>query len=150
MGMELSAKTVVLDVFRPPMMARKIGRSPWKDEDLLGVKESGETIRITMTFLGQTPSSELESSPHLLEVIREGLCPSYPHFTPDNHINPEEYLPVVQDPTLVRAMQLCILELRNQHHDPISIVEMFSQLFQAFKDLLTERLTSQDESNHEQ
>lgn len=46
MCMELSANTVVLDVFRPPMMARKIGRSPWKDEDLLGVTDSGETIRI--------------------------------------------------------------------------------------------------------
>jgi hypothetical protein len=83
-----------------------------------------------MTFLGQTPSSELKSAPHWLEVIRE------------------EYLPVVQDPTLVRAMQLYILELQNQHHDLIFIVEMFSQLFQAFNDLLTERLRSQDESNH--
>jgi hypothetical protein len=35
MDMELSAKVVVLDVFRPPMMAKIIGRSPWKDEDLV-------------------------------------------------------------------------------------------------------------------
>ena len=149
MGMKLSGNNIVMDLYKPPVLGRKTSKCPWKDEEC--VTEGGKIV-VSMTFLGPTPIKDLRGIQMLSKAIEGGLRQSYPHFKPEKPFKAEEILPLIQDPTLVRAMQLCVIELlQNQHHDRDSIVKLFSQLYQAFQDLLNERLTGSDQfMNHEE
>ena len=57
--------------------------------------------------------TNLERIPSLCSTFHIGLCNDYPHFDPPDGDKPYDRLPLVRDPTLVRAAQLAIFKLRN-------------------------------------
>ena len=117
------------------------------------------STRVVITIHHQSDptglQTKLEQIPSLCSAFCIGLCNDYPSFDPTDGDKPYDRLPLVRDPTLVRAAQLAILRLRNVEKENASvdahsnwkessylqhIVEMFGGIESRFCDRLKYRL----------
>ena len=88
----------------------------------------------------------------LASALKTSLRDDYPQFIPFSHEDPHERLPIVKDPTLVRATQLAILEVAKDprsHHEVEFVVKMYMGIEKAFRRLLRARLKNST-PQHEQ
>ena len=147
------------------------GKATWVKETFLPTESSGETnppqlscntddspsnsaraqSRLAIAFHSaqalQLAKEQMLNIPYLAVAMQEGLRTTYSNFVNNSDLKPEEFLPVVQDPTLVRAMRRAILDLDviPATQAPRTLVEKYSRLEAAFRKLLKERLPAHEE-----
>jgi hypothetical protein len=151
MGMELTSDGMLTaDVFGSPCVEQRLeGSQVWKE---ITPTNSSRSSRLVILFhrqkLPDNLESKLERIPSLCSALRTGLC-NYSNFNPTEGETPHDRLPLVPDPTLVRAAQLAILNLRdharkNASLDPRDriqqIVEVFGGIEHRFRETLKIRL----------
>ena len=152
MGIKLTSDGMLTaDVFGSPCVEQRLdGSQVWKE--ITPTNSSGSS-RIVIVFHGhKLPDnllSKLERIPSLCSALRTGLCNDYANFNPAEGETPHDRLPLVRDPTLVRAAQLAILNLRDharknsalESRDRIQqTVEVFGGIEHRFREILKIRL----------
>ncbi|CAB4036678.1 Hypothetical predicted protein [Paramuricea clavata] len=121
MGMELTSDGMLTaDVFghswfgSPCVEQRLDGSQVWKE---ITPTNSSRSSRLVIVFhlqkLPENLESKLQRIPSLCSALRTRLCNDYSNFNPTEGETPHDRLPLVRDPTLVRAAQLAILNLRD-------------------------------------
>ena len=105
MGLKLSSGILTADVYGSPIVeSKKQQAGTWKEEQST-IKNT--STRVVLVIHHQSDpkglQTNLERIPSLCSAFRIGLCNDYTY----------DRLPLVRDPTLVRAAQLAILKLRN-------------------------------------
>ena len=142
MGLKLSSGILTADVYGSPIVeSKKQQAGTWKEEQST-IKNT--STRVVLVIHHQSDPKGLQTN------FCSSLCNDYPHFDPTDGDKPYDRLPLVRDPTLVRAAQLAILKLRNVENisvDPQStesslqrIVEVFGGIEHRFRDQLKYRL----------
>lgn len=152
MGMELTSDGMLAaDVFGSPCVEQRLeGSQVWKE---ITPSNPSKSSRLVIVFhrhkLPENLQSKLERIPSLYSAIRTGLREDYANFNPTEGETPHDRLPIVRDPTLVRAAQLAILNLRDHAIKDASldpreriqqIVEAFGGIEQRFREILKIRL----------
>lgn len=144
MGMKLAANnTIHFDLLHVPKLEIKEegSKSKWSE---LQLSIDRSSVRCSISFCSEVPKCELQRLPGISSALERGLQQQYPSFKPSrDDLKEEDFLPIIRDPLLVRAMQLCILDLQGDT-DRISLVTSFSKLYKAFKELLQERINESD------
>ena len=151
MGIEICNGCLSADVFGPPQIEQKASNSRVWETVSSSTCNTDQSFRVTTLFhkhmTPQDLQQKLELSPPLQSAFRTGLRTRYPNFDPTVNENPYERLPIVRDPTLVRATQLAILHLRQHvdnaggsNVDVVSLVCTFGGIQQRFRVLLKHRL----------
>lgn len=86
-------------------------------------------------------------------ALSAGIQEKYPAFT-TNESRPEDVLPIVKDPELVRAAQLLLLDflVEEKATDIPWLIRQYSAVYEAFKRLLKSRIDKKScfQSSHEQ
>ena len=120
--MTLSEETIQADLVAKPSIDSKSSTpsaksnnnsttKKWLPSDLLRCK-TASNYRLKMTFQKSLQSitaltKALETSSSVLaRALSSGIQVNYQNFDPSPTSNPEEFLPVVRDPYLVRAFQI--------------------------------------------
>ena len=152
MGMELTSDGVLTaDVFGSPCVEKRSGSSRvW---EAITSTNSSRSSRLVIVFhhhkFPESLQSSLEKIPSLCSALCTGLCNDYSNFDPTEGETPHDRLPLVRDPTLVRAAQLAILKLRDHASYETEnimqprvqqIVEAFGGIEKRFQNLLKSRL----------
>ena len=151
MGMELNSDGVLTaEVFGSPCIEKKSKTSRiW---EAITASNSSRSSRLVIVFhchkLPESLQSSLEKIPSLSSALSTGRRNDYANFDPAEGETPYDRLPLVRDPTLVRAAQIAILKLRD--HDSNApeniqsrvqqIVEAFGGIEKRFQSLLKSRL----------
>ena len=151
MGMEIADGVLTADVFGTPTIEKKSENSRlW--QAVSRSESKNRSSRLTVVFIHRvTPASlqqNLQKIPFLESAFHTGICNEYPDFDPTKGENPHERLPILRDPTLVRAAQLAILRLRNHFQGNQSIqllVETFGGIERRFRELLMKRLVKKSQ-----
>jgi hypothetical protein len=149
MGMEIADGVLRADVFGTPSIEKKPENSRlWQAVSSSNTKNNRYS-RLTIVFIHRvTPVSlqqNLQKIPFLESAFHTGICNEYPGFDPTKGENPHERLPILRDPTLVRAAQLAILRLRNHSQSIQLIVETFGGIERRFHELLMKRLVKRSQ-----
>ena len=113
--MATSDGMLAADVFGSPCVEQRLeGSQVWKE---ITPTNSSRSSRLVIVFhrqkLPENLESKLERIRSLCSALRTGLCNDYANFNPTEGETPHDRLPLVRDPTLVRAAQLAILNFRN-------------------------------------
>lgn len=150
MGIQLSNGILTADVFGSPSVESKSQQArTWQASTTI----KSRSTRVVIVFHLQTHPKNLQTSleriPSLRSAFHVGLCNEYPSFDPTDGDKPHDRLPLVRDPTLVRAAQLAILKLRDIEQENASIdpetklqhiVQVFGGIENRFRNLLKYRL----------
>ena len=149
MGMEIADGVLRADVFGTPSVEKKSENSHVWQAVSHSNSKSNRYSRLTLVFIHHvTPVSlqqNLHKIPFLESAFQTGICNEYPGFDPTKGENPHERLPILRDPTLVRAAQLAILRLRNHSESIQLIVETFGGIERRFRELLIKRLVKKSQ-----
>ena len=152
MGMEIADGVLRADVFGTPTIEKKSENSRLWQTVSRSKSKNNRSFRLTIVFIHRmTPVSlqqNLQKIPFLESAFHTGICNEYPDFDPTKGENPHERLPILRDPTLVRAAQLAILRLRNHFQSNESIqllVETFGGIERRFRELLMKRLVKKSQ-----
>ena len=154
MGIKLSSGILTADVYGSPIVESKAQQArTWKEEQTIA---KNTTTRLVLVIHLQSDAKNLQTNleriPPLRSAFRIGLCNNYPNFDPTDGDKPYDRLPLVRDPTLVRAAQLAILKLRDLEKQTVPydlqatesslqrIVEVFGGIESRFRDRLKHRL----------
>ena len=150
MGIEIVDGVLTADVFGSPCIEKRSkGSRAWH---VLSSKEDNgsRSSRVSIVFIHHVSPDNLqrnlEKTPSLQSAFSSGVCEHYPDFDPTTGENPHDRLPLIRDPTLVRAAQLAILQLRVNTQEVESsiqvrhIVQTFGGIEKRFRDLLKRRL----------
>ena len=155
MGIKLFSGILTADVFGSVIVESKTQQARTWNEEQTTMKSTSTRLVITIHHQSDPTGlqTKLEQIPSLRSAFCIGLCNDYPSFDPTNGDKPYDRLPLVRDPTLVRAAQLAILRLRNVEKENASvddhstesnylqrIVEMFGGIESRFRDRLKYRL----------
>lgn len=90
--------------------------------------------------------------PVLARALERSLMESYPDFTPFSQEEPHERMPLLKDPTLVRAAQLAILDVAEDprsKEDVLFVVRMFRAIEREFRQKLKDRLNPSPKPHEE-
>lgn len=84
-------------------------------------------------------------------ALRAGIKENYPEFTVCES-RPEDVLPIVKDPELVRAAQLLVVDFAcdEKATDIPWLIRQYSAVYKSFKRLLRSRLENQSSGSHEE
>ena len=151
MGMELNSDGVLTaGVFGSPCIEKRLKSSRiWES---ISASNSSWSARLVIVFhrhkFAESLQSSLDKIPSLSSALSTGLCDDYPNFDPTEVQTPHGRLPLVRDPTLVRAAQIAILKLRDHASNVTEntqsrvqrIVEAFGGREKRFQSLLKSRL----------
>lgn len=170
MGMSISGKTLSADICKLPQFERKVKTRSENHREKLVFQ--GKWDADTSCFQESPPAAKYrtviclhEETDNLLSklsrvnllacALETSLLDDYPTFVPFAREVPHERMPILKDPTLVRATQLAILEVaqdRRSRQDVVFLVKMYKGIEKAFRRLLRIRLdqTNSSEDSHEQ
>lgn len=149
MGIEIADGVLTAVVFGSPSIEKRSESSrvlqvPSSNDNSTSSRSSRLSIGFIHHISPENLQRNLEKIPSLQSPFRSGICEDYPGFDPTEGENPHDRLPLLRDPTLVRAAQLAILQLRDhaQEYDSSTqhIVETFGGIEKRFRDLLKRRL----------
>jgi hypothetical protein len=149
MGIEIADGVLTADVFGTPCIEKRSESSRvWQVTSSNDNSTSSRSSRLSIGFIyhisPENLQQNLEKIPSLKSPFRSGICKDYPGFDCTEGENPHDRLPLLRDPTLVRAAQLAISQLRDhaQGYDSSTqhIVETFGGIEKRFRDLLKRRL----------
>lgn len=159
MGMSLSGKVLSIDICNIPIFERKLKTKCKWDADCSSVSKSETATRWRVVIVSHE-ETEHQLLPKLSRVdvlacaLKTSLLDDYPEFNPLSTEDSHERLPLLKDPTLVRATQLAILEIAEDprsRHDVQFVVKMYMGIEKAFRRLLQARLeNNSSQENHEQ
>ena len=134
-GMELNSDGVLTaEAFDSPCIEKKSKTSRiW---EAITASNSSRSSWLVIVFhrhkLAESLQSSLDKIPSLSSAFSTGLCNDYANFDPAKGETPHDRLPLVGDPTLVRAAQIAILKLRvhasNAPENIHSLVQPYSKL----------------------
>ena len=122
--------------------------SKWLPSDLL----SSTQLNASTKFRLKIQFHHSKNNPlHILEqtlqefqstsqALHNGVKEQYQNFDPSTRGKPEEFLPVVRDPTLVRAVQLAVLKLQDIA-DTEQVIKQYHGIERRFQELLKSRLS---------
>ena len=152
MGIIVNSENLVIRIQGKPDLLVKES-SEWKQQYIITNLPVDITATITLLF-GKNKSlpnySELfQQDDFLNAALKAGIQDHYPGFS-SSDTRPEHVLPVVKDPILVRAAQLAVLNFSQDEraHDIKWLIQMYSALYSAFKELLKSRLAISVSSVH--
>lgn len=163
MGMAISDSSVVLDICQVPYFEiknkvdTKTDDSKWESAMNWTSPSKPRSLskhRIAIyshQALNKDVISKLSSVQVLGCATKTSLQESYPDFVPFQREPPHERMPILKDPTLVRAAQLAVLEVAKDprsREDVKFVVQMFKSIERSFRRLLVDRL--QSSINHEE
>lgn len=157
LGMEMNSQKITFDVLQPLLEKRTITKdishksSEWiKFEDSRLPSLSSYRLHIKPHSLTPSKFSQLcisLNSSQFSDALRRGLKDKYTEL--DKTLpNPEEYIPLLTDPTLVRAAQLALNSLSKQVTSSSIVnriewsVKMYDGVYETFKELLHSRARS--------
>ena len=149
MGVEIKDGIFTADVFGTPNVETKSVSSRIWQSTSSNKKLSGCSRLVMVLHKNNLPDnlqSQLAKIQPLRSAFHSGLCSSYDNFDPAKGEKPHDRLPILRDPTLVRATQQAILQL----HDPLmtnpsssdvqAIVEAYGGIEKRFRELLKRRM----------
>ena len=121
MKLALTNGILTADLYGSPTVESKSQKTrTWKEDHKISPINNTST-QVALVFHHQSDlkclQTNLERIPSLSSAFHTGLCNNYPNFDPTDSDIPYDRLPLVRDPTLVRAAQLAILKLRDIDND---------------------------------
>ena len=150
--MEIADGVLTADVFGTPTIEKKSENSRLWQAVSRSESKNNRSSRLTVVFIHRVTSASLQQNlqkiPILESAFHTGICNEYPDFDPTKGENPYESLPILRDPTLVRAAQLAILRLRNHfqgNHSIQLLVETLGGIERRFRELLMKTLVNKSQ-----
>ena len=157
LGLELDERKITLDTSEPPQMFYKRKnesrvKSAWSEHfenfNPAGSSLSSTTnetrVQIQLQQPNESFSTLIHSDGNLKKAAEAGTRETYTHSSQEM-LELEEFFPVAEDATLVRAAHLAVLELLKQpdgNRDVTWLIKMFKGFQQQFKKSLSQRMSS--------
>ena len=153
LGLELDERKITLDTSEPPQMFYKRKNesrvnSAWSEHfenfNPAGSSLSSTTNKIQLQQPNESFYALIHSDRNLKKAAESGIPETYTHSSQEM-LEPEAFVPVAKDATLVRAAQLAALELLKQPdgtRDVTWLIKMFNGIQQQFKKSLSQRMSS--------
>lgn len=143
MGLNITDKNLIIRIYGMPELLVK--QNKWQSQHL----DSPETTTASSTLIVEFGKNKsLPNYVHLFHLdeklqaaMASGIKEQYPEFTIGDS-RPEDLLPIVKDPLLVREAQLVVLELlQDQRSEDVQwLIQAYLSLYSEFKKLLKKRL----------
>ena len=145
-----------VDVINPRMEVKvdrsTNGISKWVPDMRFQLADTEIPVRVITAFHGQKPGKldTIISNIESLSCTRERGLRNVYEASEEIDRRPYERMPILKDPALVRAAQLAVLQLGQEHQsceDVEYVIRVFGGIYSQFKQLLMQRITAR---GHEQ